>query len=470
MHNTCVRHGQRNKSRFVRTARSASTLRSSAPMPLAAMPALTQMSRDFLRTDGPPPEAQCKRRTMTKYISSALCITAAILLFLWPMNLLASDRSQPLPLAPSPDPSVANTVTFLNAFPLPTCESQYSVPSVTTVSGGRIDRPHGKLYCFPDAKSQDRLIGILTLADFPFASITEVHISATYITSLAFAGALCNLGIPESALLTLYVQNSTGPAARPTQKPHFRASILSTLKPCFSQVHLRLLGCDVFPDASHCPRKVTNSHHIKALFLLSPEKSLTLLGSGNITDESLRYNIEDWVGYVETGTRDSATTCIFQYLDGLHSNPDLRFDEQEHLYRSCLAQTRNFPANVDHVILPFDRKNFVQRLTDLFHNSDRIVIICQLLESQRIISLIRQAKHADITIILDDAYYYGARNLYSQNFVDIENATAVLNLNKMKHVTLRFLQTNHHYEVHNFTNTVHLRTVFLKTGVYTPRW
>lgn len=358
--------------------------------------------------------------------------------------------------------SASDGVEFLEAFRLPLCKSQYSQSPIASVSGGLVEQPHGDVYCLPDHRRHDRLIDLLRRVKFPYSAVTDLRISATYITATNFAKELCDLGLSDAAEATLYVQKSTGPTAASDQRSHFAVPFFTVLRSCVATVKVKFIGCDVFPDASSCPEGVTNSHHVKSLFLATPERSLTILGSGNFSDESLRYNIEDWVGYIDVGSATSASMCIFTFLDALEERPSLRFAEQKEVYRGCLEQTRQPPVGVEHVMLPFEHVGFVARLNKLFRASQRIVIAAQFLESKLLFRLIRGAKHARITIILDDAYYYTATNLYSQNFIGKKNARDVMRLGEERHVDLRFLQTNHHYEVHGFTNTVHLRTVFFE--------
>jgi hypothetical protein len=100
-------------------------------------------------------------------------------------------------------------------------------------------------------------------------------------------------------------------------------------------------------------------------------------------------------------------------------------------------------------------------MREITAQSTEITLIGQFIESEFLFELMEANQEVKFTILVDDAYHY----VFSDgqdlpfNFISEESAQRLATFaQEQANVQLRFLQTNHHFESHGLTNTVHARS------------
>lgn len=361
----------------------------------------------------------------------------------------------------------ADVVAVESLSALPVCLASYADPEAT-VAGGKVAGPAGALYCtFGTAdieNAENRVLGRMGdriqrfLAQSP--DLVELRLSAAYFESDNVARWLCQQGLARNLPVSVYVQRAQGALVHLDQR--FR----NRLDTCFDHVRYIEIGCDVWDPqtGATCPNKQTNTHHIKAMWLRGTSSSLHVFGTGNFSLQSLVANIEDWTAIETTSVqgRSSRLSCFWPVLDALAARPALTYAEQSGIWSDCLAQADDTPG-IDLYVLPFARNAFRDQLKIMFAQAISISLVAEVLESDYMIDLIEGAS-GEVTLYLDDAYYYTAKDPMGTSFahVDPANARRIRTLGGLPNVTIRYLQTNHHPET-GAHNSVHARVILFET-------
>lgn len=325
--------------------------------------------------------------------------------------------------------------------------------------------PAGALYCIlePDDLLSERSRFLDTLGGALSEYLTRepephgLHLSAAYFRTDYAAKWLCGIGFEPEVPLTVYVQKAQG------SRIHIDQVFTQTLETCFDTVRVVEVGCDVWDTVTgpNCPNNQTNTHHVKAIWVQGASRDFHVFGSGNFSPQSLVANIEDWVA-IETEVA-SDLVCVWPFLDALAAEPGLRYNEQRAIWDDCIAAS-NAVSGVEIIMLPFDRNDFKDKLQELFAISTSVELVAEVLESQFLIDLIKNATHTRITLFLDDAYHYTAIDPAGASFghVDPANAKEIAALGELAHIELRYLQTNHHPATLAH-NSVHARSILFET-------
>lgn len=369
--------------------------------------------------------------------------------------------------------SYAQSAESLDVLPpplYPVCEALYPLITTPTIGGSTTDRPFGGLYCITDSltlEANDSLV--LARLNEELAQIGQIErleISANYFDSAVIAEWLCSLNISSQSELVISVQNFI--RAEENQEAHLTSEFHDRISNCFRRVTVNSVGCDLFGNgawAMACPEGQTNSHHIKGAAFLGRSGALYIFGSGNFSEASLFRNIENWV-ILRSTEQVPLLDCIFSFSRTLGAHPELRFSQQRDIFRGCTALSPRLP-NVDVFVLPFNEREYRQEIERRFSTARSVVIVGQFIESAWLLSLIENSSHAEVTLLLDDAYYYSSIDPEGKgfNFVNPQQAAALLEfVERLPHVKVRFLQTNHHFSENGQTNTVHARSILFEGG------
>jgi hypothetical protein len=124
-------------------------------------------------------------------------------------------------------------------------------------------------------------------------TLERVRLSALYFADAQVANWVCELGIGSDTIIELYVQSYATQAAE--VRHHLDPNFFYRLLECSPQIRIVNIGCDVFDEVAGLPECVsnrTNSHHVKAALFESSSGGVALLGSGNLTAQSLSLNVD----------------------------------------------------------------------------------------------------------------------------------------------------------------------------------
>lgn len=349
---------------------------------------------------------------------------------------------------------------LLSPMPYQKCVSAYLTPQ-TDSAGNAVAAPFGNFYCLSSIEGND--FPLLDRIDANIQSIgriLEVSVSANFFDTAHIAKRLCAVGIDDGAMVKIYVQRSDQPIR--SVGSHIRADFVAPIFRCARKVQIYFIGCDVF-EKETCPKNQTNSHHVKSIRIRGKNGSLYVFGSGNFTTSSLSRNIENWLIFRTKSARTIQDfECIFEFLENLAARPDLRFDQQRDLYRGCRALSKRLKG-IRLFVVPFESMAYLDEFKRAVKKAKKVTLVGQFIESEWLLELIKKSADKDFEIIVDDAYHYASREPSSSkgfNFVSPEMAKKLTTFaSQNANVVLRYIQTNHHYNHHGQTNTVHARTV-----------
>ncbi|WP_171136501.1 hypothetical protein [Ruegeria sp. HKCCC1038] len=381
----------------------------------------------------------------------------------------------------------ASADTWANAFPnIPSCLNSYTVPKITS-AGVVATRPEGELYCLVGDQlalgSKIKLFEDLQSLVEPSHRLKHLHISAHYLLEADTPKFLCRLA-SEDTTITVYGQNSF------VSPLHLSPDWSDQLLQCFSSVNLKLIGCDPFSDEglkidAPCTRRnqndggsaeLPNAHHVKLIILEyiddenEEKSSVSAFGSGNFVQSSLTTNVEDWllIKDIIPASQDFWWTCIIEYLSGLAL---LSMDEVGANYRSCqdswgeTISVNEGTGGFSYLLMPEDSDRYFEIWSEMVSSAEKVVIVAQFFESKRIKKIIEDNPDTQVTILVDDAYFVSAETETSANFIKPERAKEMLEfVAANSHVSVRYLQTNHDYELNEMTNTIHARSALFESG------
>lgn len=343
----------------------------------------------------------------------------------------------------------------------PACPAQFS-ESVKTVDGKDITSSPGELYCVVSdgewLKGKSRLLQQISGAVENLGSIKTISLSANLFDGILVSQWLCSLPISNSTSLRLFVQKSDISILSPSA--HLTAKFIDNIDKCFNDIRIKLIGCDVHDGDKQCTPNYTNTYHVKGIRVEAERGIVYAFGSGNLTPSSMTRNVENWlVGISEQPVKPF--DCLFQYAGILAENPGLRFSQQRSIYNGCVALADE-PENLRVIPLPFNERDFKSEIEKLTSASKDVVLVGQFIESKWLFNVFKSNPSVHVTILVDSSYYYASIDETGKeyNFINRKMAKDFFDAaGSISNVSVRFLMTNHNYEAHGQTNTVHARSV-----------
>lgn len=363
--------------------------------------------------------------------------------------------------------AVVATATSAQSFDIlppvlaPTCQAHFS-KSVPTVGGKEISVPFGDLYCVTKdgdwSKGKSAVLQQISEAAEKLGTISEISISANLFDGTLPAKWLCSLNHDNSTSLKLIVQKSD--ASMLSANAHLSAIFLDVVDDCFRNIEIRQIGCDVHDSNASCLPNATNTHHIKGIRIDAQRGIVYAFGSGNFTQSSMARNLENWL----VGTSQQPLEqfdCLFEFATILANNPQLRFPQQRAVYSGCVALAPDI-TDLRVVPLPFNERDFKSEIARLLSASERAVIVGEFIESKWLFDQIRSNPNVKVTLLVDSSYYYASidNSGHEYNFVSPDMAKKFFEtISTIPNISVRFLMTNHNYQFHGQTNTVHARSI-----------
>lgn len=343
----------------------------------------------------------------------------------------------------------------------PTCQAQFQTP-IATVDGKKVLGLYGDLYCVTNdgdwAKGKSAILQQISDAAEKMGTISNVSISANLFDGTLVSKWLCSLNLSSGTTLKLFVQGSD--VSNLSANSHLSARFLDVVDNCFRTIEIRQIGCDVHNNDAQCLPSATNTHHIKGIRIDAQKGHVYAFGSGNFTQSSMTRNVENWL----VGTSQNPVgqfDCLFEFATILANNPELRFSQQRAIYNGCVALSPDVD-DLRVIPLPFNERDFKSEITRLISSSKKVVIVGQFIESNWLFDQIQNSPNVRVTLLVDSAYYYASLDNDGREYNFISRDMAKKFFSKvatLPNVSVRFLLTNHNYQFHGQTNTVHARSI-----------
>jgi hypothetical protein len=340
------------------------------------------------------------------------------------------------------------------------CEAAYLTPQVNG-AGDLVKGPFGNFYCLSSMQSNKfALLDNISQNAVSIGRIKEITLSANYFDTGEIAKKICSIGLDHETRIRMFVQRSNQPLQ--SVESHLRGDFAAEIFKCATNVQLFFIGCDVF-EKTTCPKDQTSSHHVKAIVLIGELGSIYAFGSGNLTTASLSRNVENWIVFKRNSPAEiKLFTCVYDFLETLAVHPNLRFRQQQDIYQGCAALSKRL-KDVKLFLAPFETDAYFGEFGRSIEKAKKLTIVGQFIESNWLFDKVKANPSKEFQFIVDDGYFYAAKEPIGSkgfNFITPEKANEFRKfVSQNANVSVRYIQTNHNYDHHGQTNTVHARSI-----------